>query len=983
MKRKLIVRHGRQVVLAFCGLLMGAMSLQSCEDPDNPILTGQPDWLGNSIYERLQADPDGQKYTYLLRLIDDLGQKEVLSHTGSKTVFAPDDDAFNRWFSNNEWGVGSYEQLTTAQKTLLLNTTMVNNAYLIELLSNSAGNPPTKGASMRRETAVTIQDSVPTLVPDSMPATLAWKQHQNQNKQMHMLMDATAAPIIHLLPEFMKTNEFTSQDVEILTNGRSSSVNSSFVNGVEITKGNITCKNGYIHKVADVLEPLINMARIIRNQPDLSRWSKLLDRFSAPYFNRTATNDYNRLHGTTDSVFSLRYISNISVGGDALSILPDGKSTLKGSLSFDPGWNQYVPNVSNTDYHNDAGAMLVPTNAALETWWQTGGGKPIREQYTTWENVPDNIIADLINNNMMSSFKSSIPSNFEDIVDDAQMPMMVKPEDVKHTYLGCNGVIYQTDKVFAPSSFSSVAFPAQINSEVMNVIYWAIENIDNGAFKSLLSSMEATYSLLLPSNQSLLTYIDPTLYGNNTMMLYQFYYDTDPEATKDNRVKAKRYEMTKDKTTGQWQSRTFETPVTPTSVLLKNRLKDLLNSIIIVGELKSGQEYYRTRGGSVVRILNPNVAGSMTVEGGYQLEGHLPVTDKDGVEIENNVPIIVAANAIYDQTAATNGKGNGMSYRLDTSIPMAASKSVSGILSDAAYPEFTDFYDLMLNSAVFTSTLTGSYTDESGVSKKVTAYPNKGQENMSLFDGYHYTVYVPDGAVIKEMQANGYLPTTADLSIDWPNDTLKNIADTVTARRLKNFVSYHVQDNSVFIGGEAVTDHSYESSKVNPENNRFFSLKVTSSNSDMKVWGQYKCVLDGSGKLVANIAIDKNGNSVAGQQLNVVTGTGRYNIMAREFWNSSEKADKADALNDYNKQIYSTSDAVIHLIDGVLLFSTNQMPPDFVPTRNGGDPFNDSAATYDYPNYNWGQLTKWQDEVYYKYYAIKKKTSTSSSRRKR
>ena len=76
------------MALIACGLLMGVWSLQSCKDEDL-ILTGQPEWLGNSIYERLQEDGN---YTITLRLIDDLNQKEVFSHTGSKTLFAANDE---------------------------------------------------------------------------------------------------------------------------------------------------------------------------------------------------------------------------------------------------------------------------------------------------------------------------------------------------------------------------------------------------------------------------------------------------------------------------------------------------------------------------------------------------------------------------------------------------------------------------------------------------------------------------------------------------------------------------------------------------------------------------------------------------------------------------------------------------------------------------------------------------------------------------
>ena len=76
--RKLSLR-----MLTVGGFVAGAALMQSC---DKDILTGQPEWLGNSIYERLEEgiQVDGQTKTFktTLRLIDDLKYKETLSKTG-------------------------------------------------------------------------------------------------------------------------------------------------------------------------------------------------------------------------------------------------------------------------------------------------------------------------------------------------------------------------------------------------------------------------------------------------------------------------------------------------------------------------------------------------------------------------------------------------------------------------------------------------------------------------------------------------------------------------------------------------------------------------------------------------------------------------------------------------------------------------------------------------------------------------------------
>ena len=84
MKRFINLNNLYQMAAVLGCMLLGTSAMSSCSDD---MLTGQPSWLGNSIYERLQ---DEGNYQTTLRLIDDLGQKEVLSKTGSKTLFVAD-----------------------------------------------------------------------------------------------------------------------------------------------------------------------------------------------------------------------------------------------------------------------------------------------------------------------------------------------------------------------------------------------------------------------------------------------------------------------------------------------------------------------------------------------------------------------------------------------------------------------------------------------------------------------------------------------------------------------------------------------------------------------------------------------------------------------------------------------------------------------------------------------------------------------------
>ena len=72
----------------------------------------EPEWLGESIYDFLVEEG---KYSKFVQLINDLGYRDVLERTGSKTLFVVDDETFNAFLADNEWGVNSYEGLSKMQ----------------------------------------------------------------------------------------------------------------------------------------------------------------------------------------------------------------------------------------------------------------------------------------------------------------------------------------------------------------------------------------------------------------------------------------------------------------------------------------------------------------------------------------------------------------------------------------------------------------------------------------------------------------------------------------------------------------------------------------------------------------------------------------------------------------------------------------------------------------------------------------------------
>ena len=850
------------MAIVVCGLLMGAWSLQSCKD-DSILLTGQPDWLGNSIYERLQEDGN---YTTLLRLVDDLGQTEVLRHTGSKTLFAANDSAFQQWYGNNSWGVSRYEQLSLSQKKLLLNNSMVNNAYLIELLSNVSGNPPMEGMCMRRETAVSIYDSVEILKPEKMPNTASWQDFKSRGKSIPIFKDATAAPMIHFLPAYMTFNKITSEDLSILTNHQASDIHEAWVNGKKVLERDITCKNGYIQKVNGVIESSPNMAEIIRQNSDMSMWSHLMDRFSAPYYTAEGTREYNRLYNNEDSVYTLRYFSKRSEDGRANEVNPKGEA-VKATLKFDPGWNHYMySNTMNYDLHYDAGAMLVPTNEALETWWNNEG-KDLRDEYGSWDSIPDQTLSKLLNVNMLEIFSTSVPSKFNQILNDAKEELGIKKEDVVSCYMGCNGVVYLVNKVFTPAEYASVAYPALAHASTMNVIYWAIDQLN---FLPYLLSMDSYYSMLLPTNDAMLWYIDPGSYGKETTVddatveapeILEFYYD--PTKSSAERVQARRYACTIDEQGHIEKGNRLQASVSRN--VINDRLRKLMDQLIIVGNVEDGHEYYKSKGGTMIRVTRA-ADGRLAFIGGYQIE-------------HGNVLTTINDNEIFT-------KKNGKSYQINENIPMSAQNTV--YLTLKKHDEFTEFLNLLDHDGaeLLSTKLNNKYN---------AGMTSQGSKNLRLLDNYNYTVYVPTNESIRKLIDDGLLPTWEDYEAqterEWGSEALADSVRGVIKDIIVNFLRYHVQDHSVAVNMAPENDGSYvnayESMKRNLETGRFFPLEVDFSGNQLSI------------------------KDVTGQTRHVVKTEGLYNQICREYWYEGSG----------NTAItFMASDAVVHQIDGPLLY---------------------------------------------------------------
>jgi len=883
---KKVLRTKPYRFLLSTSILAGALCMMpSCSD-DYEWAQEKPSWLGNSIYEELARRGN---FSIYLKMVDDLGQTEFLSKTGSVTVFVADDDTYRAYFKAH--GVDE-NNLSVAMKRFLVNTSMLENAYVLDLLTNQPnGDEILKGQVMRRDnTRWTVYDSIPSVTQASLTEASVsadyWRRLREKHQPFYNLIDDASMPMVHFIWRQMLAKGVTKNDFSYLFNGKDFQEEDVYINNVKVKEGNVTCQNGYIHIMEAPALPLPNMADYMRTNGSTRVFSKLLDRYSAPFtasnlsvaygqLNKTYGSDVYPLLAGGDSIYERCYFHQSATGSSLTSY--EGKE-VKGVLKFDPSQNSYAEGGSE-DLPLDMGAVFAPTDDALYEYWNGDLGAFLRDRYPSdepFENVPNDVLAEFMNNHMQYSFLSSLPSRFNLVLDDAKDPVGMTGDDIVtgSTAVCNNGAVYVMRKAYAPAAYRSVFAPTLVN-ENMRIINWAIKSLE---FKPYLLSMVSHYDFLILTDKALECYIDPVTYSGDDPRWFKFYYNEEK-----NQVEAFSYRY--DRTVGGLEGCKEEGAV----ILRANEVKDDKNEVVGYS-------------------ANPVVANRLTdllnfctiprdVEGGnYVGNGSEYYLTKDdgGIHIERKGN----EATVRDQFTGEDIKAdevvkmdNGSYYVMDRMV-QPTFRSLMMELDEQ--DEYSEFRDLLMGNEEWTSSQEGLY---SLITKK-SLNMNAGNEGIRTFSSYHYKVYVPDNAAMRKAYSLG-LPRWKDINYleqvyegtDVDVDSLKQIY----TQRVMNFLKYHFQDNSIYIGGD-VRNKSYETAATylaGINKGLSYTLRVSSDASGITL-------VDNS---------DKTGPTRV-----TTEDPAFYNRMTREYIFSKKTMDTNDA------RINASSYVVVHRVKEPLVY---------------------------------------------------------------
>lgn len=790
-----------------------------------------PEWLGESIYEELRnpKNLDGTFNTYL-RLIDDLGYQEVLSKTGSKTIFPANDEAFAEFFKdgNNRFGKYSYEELTASEKAQLLYSSMLDNAVLVGNLStqqNSTGDM-LQGKIIKHPTNISLEQSVVSMPAEKMPANnkyfADWK---NANITINALFDNTEAPMVHFSGEYLLNNAMTvngaDNDFYVLT-GSQYSDGDAYVFDRKVLKSDVACQNGYIHQLDGVLVNPGNMAQILRDNQNTKYISRMLDYFAVPMgmpltFN-TSYQMYVGNYTSRDSVFAIRYLSKNSqkkkfAQPKAGVVISDAYL-----LDFDPGWNYFAP-TSTADEQAEIAAFLVPTDDVIEEYFCKEGAYIVKnlgveglansdveiknhlnEHLDAIYNNDPAIFASMLNNIMKPYLSKTVPSKFSTVQNDAFEFLDVTKDDIQRNgdkydvTIANNGVIYKMNKFFAPKIYNAVLGPASVYTDmrIMGAMLNDHQTIP-GTPSTLgadmyyyLLSMKSSYALFVPTDNEDFYYIDPASKNDiDGMKALRFIWD--PTSSSSYHILVQRYLF--DPETSSFTVDPNVGPVAIEKGYFNTQLADMLNyhTVVLPGGNKElyGNKYYLTKHGGAIYVPDGrgNNLHSSTVCGGSQI---------DGSAVSSKVTEVFGENS-DDATIE-----NGSVYRLDRPIQPTVNSVYDVLSANSKFNAFFEFCSGFDDEELltFAGILDGTSNDTQ--KKKYVIF---GENNrMNMLGTYNYTLFVPEN--MEEAYERG-LPRWEEVRAVYENAQDEN--DEVAQRQVKemidkmhDFVLYHIQSNSVF-----------------------------------------------------------------------------------------------------------------------------------------------------------------------------------------
>ena len=435
--------------------------LHSCKQEQD--IYKRPDWLAGKVYTQVKAQPELSTFANCIELT---GYDKILDVSGSYTVFAPSDEAFNLFFQQNP-KYNSVADIPVAELTKIVKYHIVQNPWSkvqlrtldiygwIDTLDINNNKP--KG--FKRETlllepnrkygieSVGIGKESKFVIVDTLKTNKFRKAITDSRKYV---------PIFY--NEYLSLYDLNNGDYEFYFNRPFENQDDIYFAGAKITSDEIPAENGFVYVIDRVEFPLKNASEIIERKDATNQYTDFLDvlnLFPKFEYNREKTlNQPGADQGlSVDSLFDLSF--------------PILDFDFNGEKTNPPKGTYGLPSNVTIRYHH---GLMAPTNEAFQKfindYIKIPGG------WGTFNGTPENIKRIIANTYM--SINSIYPTDFKKGFYNGEADIVKLDEaNIVQKEFGSNSTFIGLNEAVVPRAFKSVTGPIYLlrgYSKVMNAI---------------------------------------------------------------------------------------------------------------------------------------------------------------------------------------------------------------------------------------------------------------------------------------------------------------------------------------------------------------------------------------------------------------------------------------------------------------------------------------------------------------------------------
>lgn len=853
---------------------------------------------GSTLYDNLQALGN---YTTYLRLIDSFAgiqrafkneltdyERKYMGSFDTLTVFAPNDEAFDRFFAHNAWtdeqgnAISSYEQLSDSQKLSLIYMSYIPGFVTANSLhaSKSVRGYLRLYSYDRQFNLVPYKHTggtdINTFPPDSY-SYIDYAKELNQHIVDGVWIgygtigDYTGALAYRggtmiWNDDYWQYNGLSHDDLVFIGAADTESSEHITIGNAHITQPNQRCQNGYLHLVDEVVVPQPNLMCALaqaRLGGKCSLASSLVQRF-------------NYLKYDPDYAYYKEQIFNDG----------DSAMTVRNSL---------LDRVSTTTIQTPA--IILPTDEALKAFL-LASDNPLGQfginqdnYYTMLMSLPREVLQSFVKEWFRTSFTDVLPSRYSNMRSAKGHQLLAgvaTPEAyklaVQQVIHAVDGIIVVVDAVPNAEDLRNELTFVKLAGQVAGAALTANDRYEYNTNAAPFSTdyqremHNKSFTMFVPADAGLKQYglVDPISMASNNRTSWR-YWSLTPQSISYNgdgqiavAAKAYRYDYNKVRNTETDRplGATFSSSANDNCVkgnygtTKRQLLTDMLDQHIVLQNLDSmlntSRHWYLSRSGMPI-YMKEHTNTNIVVNGGMQID----LNERDAADKHDCTLQFVGQNS------------TGTSVFIDRPMQPTSQNVFQRLQSNDAFSTFFEYAEALNNAYTLKKMLFGDeasealswkYTIFADRSGGYTRYGNANTMLVNFFHNFNYTIFVPTNEGMRKAFEAG-LPTIEGIekfveeSLDGNGQLPDDKREQAQAMyfTLLNFLKYHFCDKSYFLEPDLESGDTEQTTTacIDASNQQALTADINSGNGMLMVRdasNRYKAVKPDLANIIARDA---------------------------------------------------------------------------------------------------------------------------------